>query len=346
MKSFTTLQKLKPGDKVAVLSPASDMAGRFPWVQELGLKRLTDVFGLQPVEYASTRQLNVSIEVRAKDLMAAYADPEIKAVIASIGGQDQIKLIKHLDPEVFKNNPKAFFGFSDNTHFGSFLWNLGIPSYYGGCLMTQYGMQEKMHDYTVKYLKHAIFDTGEFEFTRSEMYNEITSDWADPKCLDIPRQMVKNEDWLWDGNEDVEGILWGGCLESHVVQSAASVFMPSDSDIDGTILFLESADGNTDWWVYEYILTGFGERGWLNRFKAILIGRPKSWEQDLQRTPEGIAKYVKDQQNIIIKTVREYNKNIPVIQNLDFGHTDPQAVLPKGQKARVVSSEKKIFLTY
>ncbi|MBP8618133.1 MAG: LD-carboxypeptidase, partial [Candidatus Pacebacteria bacterium] len=37
---------------------------------------------------------------------------------------------------------------------------------------------------------------------------------------------------------------------------------------------------------------------------------------------------------------------VPVIQNMDFGHTDPQICLPYGGEVRIVSSEKRIFAEF
>lgn len=78
-------------------------------MQDLGLKRMRDVFGLVPVEYPTTRVMNAPLEDRARDIIAAYADNKNKAVFASIGGSDQIKLIKYLEPDIFVSNPKPFF---------------------------------------------------------------------------------------------------------------------------------------------------------------------------------------------------------------------------------------------
>lgn len=74
------------------------------------------VFEPESVEYPTTRQMESSLQDRARDIMAAFSDPRIKATLASIGGNNQIKLIKYLDPQVFIDNPKQFFGFSGNTH--------------------------------------------------------------------------------------------------------------------------------------------------------------------------------------------------------------------------------------
>ncbi len=59
---------------------------------------------------------------RAADLTAAFADPSIKAVVAAIGGDDQITVIPHLDDDVIRRNPEPFFGYSDNTNLLAHLW--------------------------------------------------------------------------------------------------------------------------------------------------------------------------------------------------------------------------------
>lgn len=81
---------LKKGSKVAILSPSNGLPGVFPWVQDLGLERLRDVFHLEPVEYPTTRQMGSALQDRANDIMSAFANPEIKAVFTSIGGNDAI----------------------------------------------------------------------------------------------------------------------------------------------------------------------------------------------------------------------------------------------------------------
>lgn len=346
MKQFVKLPKLSKGDQVGVISPSAGLPGIFPWVQDLGLARLRGVFGLLPVEYPTTRTMGALLEDRARDVMAAFADPKNKAVFASIGGSDQIKLIKHLDPKVFTDNPKPFFGYSDNTHLHNFLWNLGIPSYYGGGVMNQLGMNVKMYDITVNSLKYALFDEGEFELEVASEYNDEGLDWSVEENLDKARRMETNDGLIWDGNTDAEGILWGGCVESLIVQSSTGRYLPPDEDIVGTVLFIETAEDIPEHWIIEYLLTGFGERGWFDKFQAVLVGRPKAWEFDKQNGSEAKAAYRKEQRETVLKVVREYNKQIPVVQNIDFGHTDPQLVLPSGSRARIEGKNKKLYFKY
>ena len=89
--------KARPGDRIAVLSPSLAAPGFAPEVHEQALTRLADITGLVPVEYPTTRQLGASPQARAADINAAFADPTVRAIIATVGGDDQIMVIPHLD---------------------------------------------------------------------------------------------------------------------------------------------------------------------------------------------------------------------------------------------------------
>ena len=124
-------RRCSPGDKVAVLSPSWAAPALYPQIHEQALRRIRDDLGLEPVEYPTTRRL-ASPEERAADVMAALADPEIRAVIATIGGDDQISLLRHLDPDIARADPKPFVGYSDNTNLLNWLWFHGIEGVHGG----------------------------------------------------------------------------------------------------------------------------------------------------------------------------------------------------------------------
>lgn len=346
MKQFVKLNKLKPGDQVAVISPSNGLPQLFPHPFELGLQRLQDIFGLIPKEYPTTRIMGAPLKDRARDVMNAFADPNNKAVFTSIGGEDQLQLIKYLDPQVFSANPKPFIGYSDNTHLHNFLWNLGMPSYYGGAIMTNFGMNVEMFPMTVASIKNALFVGDEYEVKASELYNDIGLDWSEKSNLEIPRTMEKNDDLYWDGEGVVEGRLWGGCVESLIFQSTAGKYLPKDNDLDGVVLFIETAEDIPEPWIVAYLLRGFGERGWFEKIKAVIVGRPKAWDFSKQNSPEQKAKYRKEQREEIVASIRQYNATIPIIQNLDFGHSDPQILLPSGGTIKIDSHKKTITLVF
>lgn len=340
------LPKLQPGDKVAILSPSFCAPAVWPHVHELGLKRLREIFNLVPVEYPTTRKLNAPGEERATDLIAAFTDLEIKAVIATIGGDDQVTYIKNLPSEPFKNNPKPFFGYSDNSHLCNFLFLNGIPSYYGGSLFTQYAMQGEMDEYTVTYLKRALFETGEFELLPSETFNDQGLTWNDESLLLTKRQHWPNEGWHWDGEQNASGILWGGCVEcvDEILRHNTPILTLEQFN-DIVLMFETSEEIPSVDYVYRFF-RALGERGILERVQGVLIGRPKAWEFDKQRSPEERVEYRQAQNEAILKAVRTYNKTIPVVQNLNFGHTDPQIPMPYGNEVRINSKNRLIFANF
>ncbi len=346
MKQFVKLQRLQKGDQVAVISPSNGLPQIFPHPFELGLKRLQEVFELVPKEYPTTRIMGAPLKDRARDLMAAFANPNNKAVFTSIGGEDQIQLIKYLDPQVFIDNPKPFLGYSDNTHIHNFLWNLGIPSYYGCAVMTNLGMNVEMFSMTVESIKNALFVGNDYEVIPSEQYNDIGLDWSDKSNLELPRTMEQNDGLYWDGDGEVEGILWGGCVESLIFQATVGKYLPEDDDLDHVVLFIETAEDIPESWILAYLLRGFGERGWFDKIKAVIVGRPKAWEFDKQKTSEQKAKYREEQRNEVVASIRQYNTNIPIIQNLDFGHSDPQILIPSGGKIKINTQDKSIKLAF
>ncbi len=113
---LTSAQKASPGDQIAVLSPSFAAPAVAAAVHEQAMDRLEQLTGLAPVEYLTTRKLGASARQRADDINAAFGDPAIFAVIASIGGEDQITVIPHLDGQPVVEDPKPFLGYSDNTN--------------------------------------------------------------------------------------------------------------------------------------------------------------------------------------------------------------------------------------
>ena len=90
------------------------------------------------------------------------------------------------------------------------------------------------------------------------------------------------------------------------------------------------------------VLRGLGERGILANVQGLLMGRPKAWEFDKPHENAEKAAYRETQREIVLNTVSHYNAKIPVVQNLDFGHTDPQIPMPYGGRVRLASRTRQI----
>ncbi len=321
--TFRYPPKPSPGDTVAVLSPSSGLPAVFPMPFDLGLSRLRDEFGLVPVEYPTTRVMGAAPAERARDLHAAVADPAIKAIITSIGGDDQLKVLAHLDRDLISAHPKPFFGYSDNTNLHLFLRGLGIVSYHGGAVMVQFGRPGAMDPLSRESLRRALFTSGSYVLEEATDYADEEGDWADAATFRAPPRTLPAPPWSWHGPRvSVTGPAWGGNL---VLETSEE--LPSSA------------------YVYR-VLMCMGERGLLRRFAAIVWARPKAWALDQRASSAEKARYVASQRDAVLAAVAEYHPQAPVVFGVDFGHTEPQHVIPSGGTVTVDSGNQRISVIY
>ncbi|MEW1562522.1 S66 peptidase family protein [Streptomyces sp. NPDC093509] len=337
-----------PGDRIAVLSPSSGLPGLLPLPYELGLERLRGTFGLEPVEYPTTRTMGSSARERADDLHAAFADPAVKAVVASIGGDDQITVLPLLDRELIRANPKPFFGFSDNTNVLAFLWNAGIVGYHGATVMCEFGRPGAMDPLTAESVRAALFTSGSYELRPAERFREVDLPWDDPETFAREPRTEPGAGWTWvRPDRVVEGRSWGGNLEILSWLLMADREIRRDLSVyDGHVLFLETSEDMPRADDVYWILRGMGERGLLGRFPALLMGRPKAWSFDRPLAPADRARYVRDQREAVRRAVDRYAPDMMVVFDVDLGHTDPQLVIPYGGTVRVDGPARRITVTY
>jgi len=121
------------------------------------------------------RRAGVAPAARAADIEDAFADPEIGAVMAYTGGDDQIRVLRHLDGDALAASPTRFFGYSDNDNLRLFLWNRGIVSY-GLGVHPDLVCDADLHTYTERYLRRALFEES---LGRIVPADEWTDDWFD-----------------------------------------------------------------------------------------------------------------------------------------------------------------------
>ena len=206
--------KARPGDKVAVVSPSFAAPGEAPAVHEQAMRRLTELTGLVPVEYPTTRKVGASARERAADLNAAFGDPEIRAVLATIGGEDQITVVPHLDADAARADPKPFLGYSDNTNILSWLWTQGVAGFYGGSTQVHLGPGPAVDTCHAMALRAALITGERLEVTDPGQSEDFGKDWADPAALTEYGDREPTEPWAWAGPaRSVTGRTWGGCID-------------------------------------------------------------------------------------------------------------------------------------
>lgn len=344
---FVMPAKLSPGDRVAVVSPSFAAPGRFPAVHELAMKRLREEFELEPVEYPTTRRLNSTPQDRAADLVAAFADPTIGAVLATIGGDDQLTVLPFLKPDVVAANPKPFFGYSDNTNLLNWLWNLGVAAFHGGSTMVHLARGGGVHPVTGRSWRAALFTGGEIELHPVDVFSEDEHDWAEAESLDRPAPTIDAPGWIWHRPDGVvTGPTWGGNLEALHWNLAVNRWIRPVEDYAGCVLLLETSEEMPSATEVFRMLRNAGERGLLAQFPAVLVGTPKA--SNLERRPplDERERYRAEQREAILRAFEVYNPDAMIVFNIDFGHTDPQWILPYGGTITVDGPARRIVARY
>jgi len=339
--------KARAGDKVAVVSPSFAAPGVAPAVHDQAMRRLTEVTGLVPVEYPTTRRVGADALDRAADLNAAFADPEIRAVLATIGGDDQIAVVPYLDPELVRAHPKPFLGYSDNTNLLSWLWTHGVAGFYGGSTQVQLGPGPAVDPCHRAALRAALLTGERLEVTDPGESEDIGKEWADPAALTEYGDREPTEPWSWAGPaRTVTGRTWGGCIE--VVQwiLTAGRFPADPTVLDGGVLILETSEEIIPAQEFGWILRSLGERGLLAAVEAVIVARPPASNYEKQPSASQRAARRAKQRDVAIEVVGYYNADAVVCVGVPFGHTRPQWILPYGGEVTVDGVERKVWSDY
>lgn len=305
-------KKLKKGDKIAIVAPTGGGDMISASVREIANKRLNDM-GLEPVFYPTTfRKIEMTQRDkidRANDINKAFSDPEIAGVMTILGGHSSVHVLEYLDFDVIKRNPKLFSGYSDVTILNVALYSKAGLKTLSGPHYSSLGMDLGLEE-TLESFKRLAFAPEE------KVTYSVAKEWSnDHWYLDQKaRTFIPNDGPLIVNPGKAQGTLIGGNLCTMALLTGTSYLDIPDKDV---ILFIED-DFETNLNTFDRILFGFTEAIGCSRIKAILIGR---FEKPSNISDEDIRTLFKH---------RHYFSNIPVIANLDFGHTTPMISIPYG----------------
>ena len=328
-------KKLKPGDRVATVSPSWGGAGDsdLRWRYEQGVKRLEDVFGLKvipmPNSLKGTDYLYQNPQSRAEDLMTAFKDEKIKGIIANIGGEDSIRLLPYIDFAVIRNNPKIFMGYSDVTISHMFCHKAGLSSFYGPAILTDFAENVEMNPYTIEMINRTLFSSEVISTIQpSSEWTSERLEWVETN-KDQKRVMKKNAGYeLLQGSGIAQGRLIGGNIE--VLEFVKGTLLwPEDEYWENSILFFETSEDKPDPNYIKYWLRNYAIQGILQKANGIIFGKPQD------------EKYYEEYKVEICKVMMEFKlEHLPILYNLNFGHTEPKFILPYGALAEINCEEK------
>jgi muramoyltetrapeptide carboxypeptidase len=316
-------QKLKKGDTVAIVAPAwslgmisrenRQIANK--WFEELGINI---VFGRHVEEMDDFD--SSSIQSRVDDLHDAFGNPEVKAILSASGGFNSNQLLKYIDWDLIKKNPKIFCGFSDITALNNAIYaKTGLVNY-SGMFYEDFGGNPGV-DYSLDFFRKCVFFEKPYEILPSKKWND--DEWYKKNQGGI--NFMDNLGYLVVNEGSTEGTLLGGNLSTLNLLQGTEYF----PDIRGSILFIED-DYESKAVNFDRDLQSLIHQPGFSEVKGIAIGR---FQKASEMTDDKLIK--------IIKTKKELD-NIPVIANLDFGHTQPMITFPIGGKVKLLAEKDKV----
>lgn len=331
---------LKTGDTVAVLSPSWGGPAKFPAVYENGLKVLSDL-GLVIKEYPTARAANDFLannpKARADDLNAAFADKSIKAIIASIGGDDSMRILPYLDARVIAANPKILMGYSDTTTLLTFVNALGAVTFHGPAIMAGFSQLGDMPQSCAEHVRKMLFEpSAAYEYKPYGLHSDGYLDWSVKENLGKVKPPIKDNGWHFlQGTGVHQGRLWGGCIE--VLEFLKGTrYWPKESFWKDRVVFFETSEEKPPVDAVVRMLRNYGLQGVFHKASGVLFGKARDYTAEEKKALD-VA--------ILRVIAGEFGaKSIPIITNMDFGHTDPQFILPLGVKARIDCTRKSFEL--
>lgn len=340
-RGFRKPDRLRRNDAVAVLSPSKGLPSRFPQVYELGIRNLEEKFGLVVKEYPTARAdatfLYWNPKKRADDVNNAFADEEVKAIIATIGGDESVRILPHLGREVIMDHPKILMGFSDVSTLLTYCTQLGLVTFHGPMIMAGFSQLENLPRAFTDHITDVLFNPQPtYSYQPHEAYSEGYPDWANTTNLGKVKEPRRNPGWNWlQGSSCVKGELFGGCIEV-LDYMKGTAYWPSPNFWEGKILFLETSEEKPSPTSVERWLRNYGVQGVFDKISAMLFGRARDYSESEKKQLDSL---------IVSVVAKEFNQTeLPIVTNMDFGHTDPQFILPLGITAEIDCRNKRFRL--
>lgn len=352
MKTLIKPKALKVGDTIASVSLSFGFAGMFPKRYQQGVKQIEETFGIRvipsPHALCSPEELYNHPDWRLEDMMWAFENPDVRGIITNLGGDDAIRLLplmseKHF--EIIHNNPKIFMGFSDLTVNHMMCFEAGLGTFYSPSLLFGYAESGGIPAIMIENMKKTLFSNRPIGLlSESKEFIVENENWniKNPQ----KRKRIPSTPWRYiQGDKTVSGPLIGGCIDVLMNTIIGTTLWPKSDAFNNAILFLDTSSQqiSVNWILYW--IRNLGAQGILDHLSGILFARPGSEHFKNKREEQNwIAKYPEFDKTIL-KGLKEFGRtDLPVVTNMDFGHTIPQLILPYGVKAEINPKKKTVSL--
>lgn len=317
-------EKLREGDEIRVIAPARSMAMLGQDTIDIAKANL-EAMGLKIGfgEHVMERDdfVSSSIESRVSDLEEAFEDKDVKGILTVIGGFNSNQLLRYIDYEKIKNNPKVFCGYSDISILNNAFYSVAGLVNYSGPHFSTFGMKRGL-EYTIEYFKRCLFEEGPFALLQSK-------EWSDDEWFldQEKREFIGNSGYnIISGGEAVGEIVGGNLCTLNLLQGTE--FMP---ELSGRILFVED-DLGTNPYLFDRDLQSLLQQKGGDELAGVIIGR---FQKGSGMKPELLDKIIRRKEEL---------EGVPVIADASFGHTEPKITFPIGGSAELSALEGNVRL--
>lgn len=299
------------GGHVRVVAPARSLAMISPETRAIADARLADL-GLR-VSFGDHVEeqdpfVSSSITSRVADLHAAFADPSVDAILTVIGGFNSHQLLPHLDLDLIADNPKILCGFSDITALLNAIHaHTGMITYLGPHY-SSFGMWDHFGD-TLRWFIDATFGGDRLTLQTADTWTDDETWFLDQD----DRHPMNNEGWWPLRHGQAHGPIVGGNASTFTLLNGTDHSPP----LAGAVLLLED-DDETQPHHFDRWLTSILQQPGADELAGLAIGR---FQQRSNMTRDLLQPIVDAQPALT---------DIPVLANLDVGHTTPMATIPIG----------------
>lgn len=310
IKNIIKPKRIKKGDHIRVVAPVKSLK----FVSDISKKEAIERFEKFGFKLSFGKHVNEidefnssSIESRIEDLHDAFSDKNVDAIFTVIGGYNSNQLLQYIDYNFIAKNPKIICGFSDVTALANAITaKTGMITYLGPHF-SSWGMKLGF-EYSLKYFIKCCMENVSFQVLPSK-------EWSDDMWFadQENREFIKNEGfWNMNPGHAVGRVIGGHTRCLNALQGTD--YWPGFED---SILVLEE-DEEIHPPLFDRQLQSLIHQLDFSGVKGILMGR---FQKKTKMTKNLLQK--------IISTKKELN-NIPIIANLDIGHTTPQMTIPVG----------------
>ena len=311
--------KIKKGSHIRIVAPARSMGILSNDSKRAAIDRL-ERFGFKLSFGKHIEEMDEfnssSIESRIEDIHDAFDDNNVDAILTVIGGYNSNQLLQYLDYDLIARNPKIICGFSDITALlNAILAKTGMITYLG-THFSSWAMERGL-DYSIDNFIRCCMEENTYQLLSS-------SEWSDdPWYIDQERrEFIHNEGyWVLNQGHAVGRVVGGHIRCLNALQGTE--YWPM---LDDSILIIEE-DEEIKPAHFDRQLQSLMHQSDFKGVQGILIGR--------------FQKETKMDRNLldkIINTKKEL-QNIPIVANVDFGHTTPQATMPIGGSMEIIAKD-------